>query len=74
MKRYYIVIPKNEFTNEMETELSLHWDSSDSSQVMGLLVVSNVPNIFSNYKLLNKIEYHEELENNPELWIPEELR
>ena len=35
---------------------------------------NDVSNIFSNYKLLNKIEYHEELENNPELWIPEELR
>lgn len=74
MKRYFIIIPKDEFTNEMKTKLSRHWDSIDSLEVMGLLVTSSIPSIFSNYKLLNRTEYFEELNNNPEKWIPEEIR
>ena len=73
MKRYFVIIPKNEVTEEMNSILVNTINSNDDNYIIGM-VCNNVPNIFDNYTTLNKNEYYQLLEDEPELWVPEEIR
>ena len=73
MKRYFIVIPKNEVTEEMNSILISIINSNDNNYIIGM-VCNNVPSILNSYTILNKNEYYQLLEDEPELWVPEELR
>ena len=74
MKRYFIIIPKDELTDDMTSLLLSTRDSNDNNYVMGMIVTSDMPSIFSDYTILTRPEYAQKLGDEPELWVPEELR
>ena len=74
MKRYFIIIPKDELTDDMTSLLLSTRDSNDNNYVMGMIVTSDMPSIFSDYTILTRPEYSQRLVDEPELWVPEELR
>jgi len=71
--RRFIIIPKDEFTEEMESLFLSNRDSMDSKYTIGM-IWGDIPSIFDNYTTLNKNEYYQLLEDEPELWVPEEIR
>ena len=74
MKRYFIIIPKNELTDDMRSLFLSDRNSNDSNYTMGMIFASNIPNIFSNYTVLTRSEYSQKLADEPELWVTEKLR
>ena len=74
MKRYFVIIPKNEITDDMKSLFLSNRDSNDSNYTMGMIFINNIPNIFSSYTILTRSEYSQLLADEPELWVPEEIR
>ena len=73
MKKYFIIIPKNQVTEEMESKLDNIIESNDNNYIMGM-VYKDIPSLFNDYEVLTKKEYHQKMADEPELWVPESIR
>ncbi len=73
MKRYFIIVPKDEFTEEMESLFLRNRESNDNNYVMGM-ICNDIPSIFDGYTILTKHEYHQKIADEPELWVPDEVK
>lgn len=73
MKKYFIIIPKNEVTEEMKSEFIDYRDCNNNDDTMGI-VCGNLSEIFNSYTVLSKEEYHKLLGDEPEKWVHPSIR
>ena len=74
MMRYFVLIPKEELTEDMTSLFLSYRESYDNQYILGHIFVKDIPSIFNNYQCLTTGKCAELMNNNPELWVPEEIR
>jgi len=74
MKRIFIIIPKNDLTNSIKLLLSTYEISQDGDNYMGMIFSNSIPEDLKQFTILTKEEYFQILIDEPEKWVPEEIR
>ena len=74
MKRYFIIIPKNDLTDNIKELLLTYNISQDGDSYMGMIFSENIPEDLNQFTILTRDEYNQLLINETEKWVPEKFQ